>query len=74
MPYDVGMVGFWYNKDLFEQAGITAPPATWDDLWPTVEKLKDAGITPIAAGRKRQVAGDFWWAYLALRDAAPTRC
>jgi raffinose/stachyose/melibiose transport system substrate-binding protein len=22
VPWDMGMVGFWYNKDLFEQAGI----------------------------------------------------
>ena len=25
IPYDLGMVGVWYNKDLFQQAGITAP-------------------------------------------------
>ncbi len=29
IPYNLGMVGFWYNKDLFDQAGIDAPPATW---------------------------------------------
>src|SRR6185436_2036886 len=29
VPWDMGMVGFWYNKDLFAQAGIDAPPATW---------------------------------------------
>ena len=29
IPYNFGMVGFWYNKALFAQAGITAPP---DDL------------------------------------------
>ena len=28
VPYDVGMVGFWYNKTLFAQANITEPPAT----------------------------------------------
>ncbi|MEU8079901.1 extracellular solute-binding protein, partial [Catellatospora citrea] len=26
VPFDVGMVGFWYNKDLFAKAGITATP------------------------------------------------
>ena len=31
IPWDMGMVGFWYNKDLFAQAGIDAPPATWAD-------------------------------------------
>jgi len=29
LPYNFGLVGFWYNKDLFGQAGITAPPTTW---------------------------------------------
>ena len=32
VPFNAGMVGFWYNKDLFAQAGIDAPPATWDEL------------------------------------------
>ena len=32
IPWDMGMIGFWYNKALFEQAGITAPPTTWDEL------------------------------------------
>ena len=25
LPYSLGVVGLWYNKDLFTQAGITAP-------------------------------------------------
>ena len=56
IPFDIGMVGFWYNKDLFAKAGITAPPATWDELLDRRRKLKAAGITPIAAGRQGQVA------------------
>ena len=67
VPFDLGMVGFWYNKDQFTQAGITAPPTTWDDLLADVGKLKAAGITPIALGGKDKWPGMFWWAYLALR-------
>lgn len=26
LPFSLGVVGFWYNKALFAQAGITAPP------------------------------------------------
>ncbi|MFD0745786.1 extracellular solute-binding protein [Phytohabitans flavus] len=26
VPFDLGMVGFWYNKELFDKAKITAPP------------------------------------------------
>ena len=67
IPFDLGMVGFWYNKALFEQAGITAPPATWEELLEDVQTLKDAGITPIALGEGDKWPGMFWWAYLALR-------
>ena len=52
IPFDLGMVGFWYNKYQFTKAGITAPPATWDDLLADVGKLKAAGITPDRAGRQ----------------------
>jgi raffinose/stachyose/melibiose transport system substrate-binding protein len=67
VPFDLGMVGFWYNTDLFEQAGIDAPPETWDELLEDVQTLKDAGITPIAVGMGDKWPGMFYWAYLALR-------
>ncbi len=41
------VVGFFYNKDLFEQAGITGTPTTWDELLDACQKLKDAGINAI---------------------------
>jgi raffinose/stachyose/melibiose transport system substrate-binding protein len=52
IPYNVGVVGFWYNKDLFKQAGISSPPLTWPQLLDDAAKLKAAGITPIAIGSK----------------------
>ena len=67
VPWDMGMVGFWYNKDLFEQAGIDAPPATWDEFLEDVQALKDAGITPIAIGEGDKWPGMHFWNYLATR-------
>jgi raffinose/stachyose/melibiose transport system substrate-binding protein len=67
IPYNFGLVGFWYNKDLFGQAGISAPPATWDEFLADVQKLKDASITPIAVGAGDKWPAMFYWAYLALR-------
>ncbi len=67
VPRDMGAVGFWYNKDLFAQAGITAPPATWSELLEDIGKLKAAGITPIALGEGDKWPGAFWWEYLAVR-------
>ena len=67
VPFDLGIVGFWYNKALFEKAGIDAPPATWGELLDDVGKLKDAGITPISLAAGDKWPGMFWYAYLALR-------
>lgn len=67
VPYNFGLVGFWYNKDLFEQAGISTPPETWDEFLADVQKLKDAGITPIALAGGDKWPAMFYWAYLSLR-------
>lgn len=67
VPWDAGMVGFWYNKGLFEKAGITTPPTTWTEFLDAVKKLKAAGITPIAVGEKDKWPGHFYWVYLATR-------
>ncbi|MDK3254958.1 ABC transporter substrate-binding protein [Blastococcus capsensis] len=68
LPFSLGVVGFWYNTELFEQAGITEPPATMEELYTVIDKLKAAGITPLSVG-----AGDKWpaahyWYYTALRS------
>jgi raffinose/stachyose/melibiose transport system substrate-binding protein len=67
VPYDVGLVGFWYNKALFERAGIESPPATWTQYLDAVRKLKAANITPIALAGKEKWPGHYYWAYLAMR-------
>jgi raffinose/stachyose/melibiose transport system substrate-binding protein len=69
IPFDIGMVGFWYNKDMFTKAGITAAPATWTEFLGVVSKLKGAGITPIALAGADKWPGHFYWAYLAMRVA-----
>jgi raffinose/stachyose/melibiose transport system substrate-binding protein len=68
LPFSVGVVGFWYNKSLFARAGITAPPASLDELLADTKTLRAAGIEPISVG-----AGDKWpaahyWYYLSLRE------
>lgn len=68
IPFDLGMVGFWYNKSQFAKAGITTPPATWDELLTDVGKLKAAGIVPAALAGKDKWPGMFYWALLAVRS------
>ena len=70
VPYSLGIVGFWYNKDLFAHAGITAPPTTMDDLYAAIDKLKAAGITPISVGSKDKWPDAFYWGYLATRQCS----
>jgi len=70
LPFSLGVVGFWYNTELFEQAGITEAPTTMEDLYAAIDKLKAAGIDPISVG-----AGDKWpaahyWYYFALRECS----
>ncbi|HZR41642.1 MAG TPA: extracellular solute-binding protein [Ktedonobacteraceae bacterium] len=67
VPWDMGAVGFWYNKALFAKAGITQTPTTWTDFLQLIQKLKSAGITPIALGEGEKWPGHFYWAYLAVR-------
>jgi raffinose/stachyose/melibiose transport system substrate-binding protein len=69
IPYNTGMVGFWYNTELFDEAGITAAPQTWSEFLGVVQQLKDADITPIALGEADKWPGHFWWSYLAMRIA-----
>ncbi|MEV6167522.1 extracellular solute-binding protein [Streptomyces sp. NPDC051954] len=69
IPFDMGMIGFWYNKALFEQAGISTPPTTWSAFLDAVRKLKSAGITPLALAGKETWTGMYYWAYLAMRTA-----
>src|SRR5690606_28735062 len=33
-----------YNTAMLEQAGITAPPTTWDELQSALQTLSDAGL------------------------------
>ena len=68
VPFDLGLVGFWYNTDSFDEAGITELPATWDDFLATVQTLQSKDITPIALAGKDTWTGAFYWAYLAVRE------
>jgi raffinose/stachyose/melibiose transport system substrate-binding protein len=68
VPFDLGLVGFWYNTKTFTDAGITTPPATWADFLTTVQTLQGKGLTPIALAGKDTWTGAFYWAYLAVRN------
>lgn len=65
-PYDLGAVGFWYNKDIFAKTGISVPE-TWPQLLDAVGKIKAAGYIPMALGAGDKWPAHFYWVYLAMR-------
>ncbi len=67
VPWDMGAVGFWYNKTLFAQAGITSTPTTWDEFVTDIKQLEAHHITPLALGEKDEWPGAFYWEYFAVR-------
>jgi raffinose/stachyose/melibiose transport system substrate-binding protein len=70
VAHQVSQVGFFYNKDLVAKAGVDVTTIkTWDDFLAAVQKVKDAGITPIAAGGADKWPLHFYWSYLAMRVA-----
>jgi len=70
LPYMVSQVGFWYNKSLFQKAGVDADKViTWDDLLDTVKKLKAADITPMTVGAGDKWPAHFYWSLLTMRQA-----
>jgi raffinose/stachyose/melibiose transport system substrate-binding protein len=68
VPYEVGEVAFFYNKKLFEKAGVKAEDIkTWDDFLGAVKKLKASGITPIVVGAGEKWPMHFYYSYLVMR-------
>jgi raffinose/stachyose/melibiose transport system substrate-binding protein len=52
LPLGLNVEGFWYNKAVFEAAGLdpNSPPKTWDEFLAACEAIKAIGIAPIAQG------------------------
>ena len=52
LPNELNVDAIFYNKALFEEAGITKIPETMDELYDAIDKLNAAGITPFGVGGK----------------------
>ncbi len=51
VPVDIhNPTWIWYSKAAFRQAGITAEPKSMDELFAALDKLKAAGLVPLAHG------------------------
>lgn len=58
-----------YNTELFDKAGINSIPTTYEELLDAAEKLKAAGITPIAFGGTVN-----WYVMRLLDNILETKC
>ncbi len=43
MPADSGPMAYFYDKDVFDKAGISEPPATWDEFYEDAKKIRATG-------------------------------
>ncbi|HWP20540.1 MAG TPA: ABC transporter substrate-binding protein [Burkholderiaceae bacterium] len=51
VPVNIHAIGwFWYSKAAFQKAGIAQEPRTVDELFAALDKLKAAGLVPLALG------------------------
>ncbi|MDR1427142.1 MAG: extracellular solute-binding protein [Bifidobacteriaceae bacterium] len=60
----------YYNKELFEQAGIEVP-ITWDELLASIPKFKDIGVAPFGIAGQSKWPDLMWLEYLADRVGGP---
>ncbi len=54
LPYQCNVQGIFYNKELFDKAGVAYPTdeTTYEDFIEMIGQLKDSGVTPLAIGSK----------------------
>ncbi|MUK02767.1 extracellular solute-binding protein [Vibrio cholerae] len=67
MPTALLPGGIYYSQDLFTEAGVEGTPTTLDELGSAVDKLKGAGVDPIAVGAKDAWPAAHWYYFFAVR-------
>ena len=66
VPVDIHMPAwFWYSKAAFAKAGIAAEPKTPDEFFADLDKLKAAGLVPLAFGGQPWQEKITFYAWLA---------
>lgn len=72
LPTAVRSLALFYNKKLFEEAGVAEPPKTLDELVATAKKIAkhDSGGNLVQAGMTLDMAGQdhHWWREVLIRQ------
>jgi ABC-type glycerol-3-phosphate transport system substrate-binding protein len=64
LPWDGETTGLFYRTDLFEQAGIDAPPATWAEFEETAAALTDPSKNQYGVAMFASEAAYYWYPWL----------
>lgn len=64
------LIGVTYNKKLFEQAGITSPPTSWEELLSAADKLKAEDIDPFVYSAAEGWTNQYWYHSAVAQSAA----
>lgn len=59
IPNNSNALAIYYNKDMFEEAGITEIPKTWDEFAETAKKLTKGDVKGFAMSGKKSEEGTF---------------
>ena len=64
LPILASTRALYYNKDLYEKAGVTSVPKTWDELRAASEKVKAMGGGAYGFGiQGKEIETDTYWYY-----------
>ncbi|MBM7567193.1 ABC-type glycerol-3-phosphate transport system substrate-binding protein [Paenibacillus sacheonensis] len=68
IPTYSATIRLFYNKDLFDKAGVTALPETWNDFLAAQDLILKSGVTPMAIGFAKQGGDRPDWMLRYLSD------
>jgi multiple sugar transport system substrate-binding protein len=60
MPWFIDAYFFYYNQEMLEKAGLSAPPTTWDELRSQAQTVQQKGLADFPlAFQWKQIEGEF---------------
>jgi len=62
---------FYYNKKVFDKAGVSEPPKTWADIMSLVDTFNSKGIAPFSLGGQSRWTNMMWLEFLLDRIGGP---
>ncbi|MCI8950772.1 MAG: extracellular solute-binding protein [Lachnospiraceae bacterium] len=67
LPYSCGPVPVYYNKKIYADLGLEVP-TTIEEFEANCDKIKEAGIIPLALGNSSQWPAALTFTYLSMRE------